>query len=205
MKRLILCSKASQSIPKLKEMINRLVPNGKLVSITTAANIYAPDNRPWFDEDITAIKDLGFEYSELDLHGTPALEIKKILQDANVIYASGGSAFYLLEQINQPHVRDIILDAINNGKLYIGSSAGAIVLCPDIEYIDGLDKHIPALADFTGLNVVPFRVMPHIDNPKYTSLMAERLPRLKVTGLNLIGLKDNQVIYMEDQYMEMFA
>jgi dipeptidase E len=205
MKRLILCSKASNSIPHLKEMIRKIAPQGKLVAITTAANTYAPDARPWFDEDIAAVKELGFNYTELDLQGATPDKIQSTLQDASVVFVSGGNTFFLLQQINQPGVRKLLLDYIDSGRLYIGSSAGASVVCPDIGYINGLDKNTTDLQDFSGLNAIPFWVMPHIDNPKYTTLMAEKLPKLKATGLNLVGLKDSQALYVEDRYMEICA
>jgi dipeptidase E len=60
----------------------------------------------------------------------------------------------------------LIVEQVNGGKPYIGSSAGSVV-APDIEYLQYMDvvAAAPDLADdFSGLSVVDFSIVPHRSN-----------------------------------------
>jgi dipeptidase E len=58
-------------------------------------------------------------------------EIIKKLQQADVIYLSGGSTEYLINQLNERGINKTIIEEYNNGKIIIGNSAGALALLGD--------------------------------------------------------------------------
>ncbi|MEV9642756.1 Type 1 glutamine amidotransferase-like domain-containing protein [Aliarcobacter butzleri] len=79
---------------------------------------------------------------------------------------TGGNTFFLLQELKKTGADKIIIDEINKGKLYIGESAGAIVTSANVEYAKRMDdvKKAPNLAEFSGLNLVDFYVIPHYTN-----------------------------------------
>lgn len=60
----------------------------------------------------------------------------------------------------------LIQTQINAGKLFIGESAGAILLAPDIEYAIDTDNPLaaPQLKTFEALNMIDFYPVPHYKN-----------------------------------------
>jgi len=60
----------------------------------------------------------------------------------------------------------LIQTQINAGKLFIGESAGAILLTPDIEYATDTDNPLaaPHLKTTKTLNIIDFYPVPHYKN-----------------------------------------
>ncbi len=101
-----------------KEKIN----NKKVLYITTASDGEEDDDKSWMDEEYKTILDLGIN--------EPNIIEYKIGNDINIddfdiIYMMGGNTFYLLDVIRKTGFDKIIVDFINKGKIYIGSSAGS--------------------------------------------------------------------------------
>lgn len=74
--------------------------------------------------------------------------------------------FFLLQEMNRSGAGNIIKAQINAGKLFIGESAGAILLAPDIEYSKDTDNPLaaPQLKTFAALNMIDFYPVPHYKN-----------------------------------------
>ena len=94
----------------------------------------------------------------------------------------------------------IIEDLIENGTLYSGSSAGAVVAGPTIEPIKILDDPLkaPELKSFKGLNLVDFVVLPHYGKEKYKNKHKKIRQEFTEEGLELITITDEQSIIVED-------
>lgn len=65
--------------------------------------------------------------------------------------------------MNRTGAGNLIRKHVNAGKLYIGESAGAILLAPDIEYSKDTDNPLaaPQLKTTEALNVIDFYPVPH--------------------------------------------
>ncbi len=72
----------------------------------------------------------------------------------DIIYMIGGNTFYLLKELKEKNLVEKIIQAINNGVIYIGSSAGSIILGKTIETALPYDENWVNLIDFKGLNIV---------------------------------------------------
>ena len=73
----------------------------------------------------------------------------------------GGNTFYLLKELREKNLVEKIIQAINNGVIYIGSSAGSIILGKTIETALPYDENWVGLEDFSGLNIVDEIIIPH--------------------------------------------
>ena len=73
----------------------------------------------------------------------------------------GGNTFYLLDVIRKTGFDKIIVDFINKGKIYIGSSAGSEILGNSIDVALGYDENNVNMIDFTGLKIVDALIVPH--------------------------------------------
>ncbi|ECX6968675.1 peptidase, partial [Listeria monocytogenes] len=66
----------------------------------------------------------------------------------------------------------LILEEIAKGKLYIGESAGAVIMSPNISYIQSMDsvKKATNLTNYDALNLVDFYTLPHYNNTPFKKI-----------------------------------
>jgi len=142
------------------------------------------------------IKKNGYSFEDIDIEGKSKEELKKFFKDKNIIHVEGGNTFYLLKIIRETRFDEIIKELIEKGKVYIGTSAGAYIMCPTIEVaswnLDDKDRF--GVTNFTALSYVPFILKVHYEN-KLEELIKEKIKTLKYP---LRILKDGQGILVED-------
>ena len=134
------------------------IKNKKVLYITTASDGEEDNDKSWMDEEYKTILDLGFN--------EPNITEYKIGNEINIcnfdiIYMMGGNTFYLLDVIRKTGFDKIIVDFINKGKIYIGSSAGSEILGNSIDVALGYDDNNVNMVDFTGLKIVDALIVPH--------------------------------------------
>lgn len=177
----------------------------KTVCIPTAANIYAEKDKSWLYEEIKIFSDFGLNVDLFDIQNKSNAEIKDALSDADIIYMTGGNTYFLLDQINKTNLKHVIQERLNNGSLYIGCSAGAVISCPDISHIEDMDdmdykgSQLPVgERNLRGMNLCNVSVLPHIDHPKYGKI-AKKIMNNYRDDVNMIGIKDNQALYIKNK------
>ena len=113
-----------------------------------------------------AFEKMGFQIELLDISTADLKTIQETLQRNESIYISGGNTFYLLQELRRSGADNIILQEVNQGKLYIGESAGAVITGTTIEFVQKMDsiKKAPTLNDFTGLGLTTFNTLPHYES-----------------------------------------
>lgn len=128
----------------------------KLLYITTAVDGEPENNKKWVKEEYDTILNLGIcEKNICEYKMGDSLDINKF----DAIYIIGGNTFYLLDQIRKYHFDKILRKAIDKGIVYIGSSAGSIILGKTIDV--SMDKNIVNIDDLTGLNMIDGVIIPH--------------------------------------------
>lgn len=118
-----------------------------------------------------------------------------------MIFVSGGNTFYLLQELKKSNADQLIIDEIKKGKLYIGSSAGSIILSKDILYVDKMDDKRKAteLENFLGLNMVDFYTLPHLNNEPFTEIVENILKENNgIDKLPLVPISNHQVILVNN-------
>ena len=79
----------------------------------------------------------------------------------DVMYVCGGNTFYLLQEVRKNGFDKYIVDFINNGGLYVGVSAGSILVGPDIFIASPFDENSVGLTDTKALGVTDTIICPH--------------------------------------------
>lgn len=90
------------------------------------------------------LTEMGLVVDELEISTATHSDIVKKLKNNDYIYVTGGNTFFLLQEMNRTGAGSLIKTQINAGKLFIGESAGAVVLAPDIEYSKETDNPLAA-------------------------------------------------------------
>lgn len=144
-----------------KFMSNFDLKNKDILFIDTASNV--EEYTRYVSEAHEALSNLNYIVSRLDVAHSNILESRTKIENANIIYIAGGNTFYLLEKLKELKLDRVLIDKINSGTPYVGESAGAIILAPNITYIQKLDdpSFAPNLKDYSGLGVFDFSVLPH--------------------------------------------
>ena len=131
MKKMLLVS-MFQSVAKLLPTVEPKLKNKTVTYIPTASKV----EKLGFFVNIgkLCLRKLGMSVDELDVSTSSLETISDTLRKNDMIYVSGGNTFFLLQELKRSGADRALIDEVNKGKLYIGESAGAIVVAPDITY-----------------------------------------------------------------------
>ncbi len=153
-------------------------------------------DKSFFENIRNNIKENGYAYEEIDIEGKTKDELRSFFKDKNVVHIEGGNTFYLLRAIRETGFDDVLKELIEEGKIYIGTSAGSYIMCPTIEVSNWDETGKPRfdVTDFTALNYVPFVLKVHYTD-KQESKIREKMQSLKYP---FRILRDGQGILVED-------
>lgn len=208
MKRLFLTSSTNFVSQHLVKHIN-LTKENKLVFINTPAEVEEGDKQ-WLEDDRRSLVDAGFDVVDYSITGKNKIQLKKDLANFDILYVSGGNTFYMLQQSLKTGFFNLVRDFVNNqGKIYIGTSAGSIIAGPRLlDYLLDLgeenidDKLIGA----EGFNFVDFIILPHWGSEGFKDLyLKSNLNKIyKKNQYPLLFLTDQQYVKIEEEKIEIF-
>lgn len=173
------------------KLLNKPVDQVKIAFIPTASR--TEEEIKYVEESRRELLDLGIKnIVTLNLdHKIKTDEIKYF----DAIYVCGGNTFYLLSKIFESGLDKILKDYQG---LYVGVSAGSIVVGPNIEISAPWDENDIKLVDTTGLGIVNFAVAPHYQR-KEKSIIDEIQSRVEY---EIIRLTDNQAVFVDGDKKE---
>ena len=172
--------------------------NGKTVTFIPTASI--PESVKFYvSSGKKALEKLGLKVDELELTKATAEEISVKICKNDYIYITGGNTFYLLQELKKTGADKIIIAQINAGKLYIGESAGSMVVSPNIEYAKGMDdyKKAPVLDNFYALGMVEFYPLPHHTNFPFKKAVEKIIAKYE-SDIKLYPISNSQAIFVND-------
>ena len=182
---------------ELLKMAGKQFAELKVAFIPTAAGIYEDK---WFViKDRKQLIDLGINVRDVDINGKTPQKVASELSGCDIIFVAGGNTFYLLQKIRESGVDQVIKKMVESGVIYIGSSAGSIVVGPSLEPIKASDdpSQAPQLKSFEGLGFVDFVVLPHSGKEKYLAKHNALAEEYK-DQYKLIPITDEQAIAVEN-------
>lgn len=138
---------------------------GKTVAFIPTASL-VEEVRFYVDAGKKALEKHGLIVNELEISTATKEEIESTIQKNDYIYVTGGNTFFLLQELKRTGADKIISEHINSGKIYIGESAGAIVLSCNVEYVKDMDDFTaaPNIGTFSSLDMIDFYPVPHHTN-----------------------------------------
>ena len=160
-RKLFLASWFAGSADLLPDFAGEDLTGKRCVFIITASRYEMSDEeREGYDKinalDRTALENLGLVIDELDVSTATQETIESTLVSADSIFVCGGSTFYLIQELKRKGADKLIINHIEQGKLYIGTSAGSILLQKNI-IIDEVEDftYAPDLnGDTSGLGII---------------------------------------------------
>ena len=198
MKKIFLTSHGFSDEPVCQAFLKLLPkpPQELTVAIITTASVeykeknkYAVSTKEYFEE-------LGFKkVSFVDVEsGDP-----KVLKDFDVIYLNGGNTFYLSHHLKKSGA-DKVLKEIADNTVLVGTSAGAVVLGPDIKIAARFDdeRNTIGLKDFSALGLTDIITIPHYRDELENDIKDFE----KENNCQVTRLKDGQAVSMVGDKVE---
>lgn len=200
--KLILAS-AGFSTPEIVNKCTELVGKPKDdINIAVINEAYAVEHgdHGWVLTDLNQIKD-NFK-GRMELVNLLALDVETVkgrIELADVIFVVGGHTDYLMSIFRKTGF-DKLLPELLKTKVYVGSSAGSMVLCNRVSTrvyteIYGEENNY-GISSYLGL--VDFAIKPHLGNPLFPKNNTSKLVDVlkDYTGL-VYGLRDDSAIVID--------
>ncbi|MEK7141367.1 MAG: Type 1 glutamine amidotransferase-like domain-containing protein [Patescibacteria group bacterium] len=188
----------------IADKVRTITKNNRLVFITTASEVEKGD-LSWLDDDRQALKNAGFLVEDFSITGKNQEQILGKFNGAGSVCVAGGNTYYLLDQVRKSGFDKIINSFVNNGLMYIGSSAGSLLAGPNIETSLDDPKITPELIDYTGLNLIDVAVRPHWGSEHFIERYHQEMDRLYSLKQNMILLRDNQYLYVKESWYQVIT
>lgn len=193
---------SSYRIPTPMDLFDllRTAPDQVKVALIPNAKDYLAD-RAWnfkTNEAIEYFKKLGFgQVDVVDLRKykqTSILESK--LADYDLVWANGGNTFCLLYEMKRIGFGPIMKKLLDNGVVFGGESAGALVAGTTIKGSEAADE--PGFSEevhWDALKLTNHILIPHVDNKMFEESLKPMIDMYKDKDDNtVVLLKDNQAL-----------
>lgn len=207
---------SNDSIAKaFAELIGKKPKDTKVAFIPTAAN---PErgSKDWLIDDLYRIKSRGYIVDIIELTALKSKEVKKILEETDVIFVGGGNTYYLSYWMQKSGLFELIPKLLKDGKVYAGISAGSIIigsdLLPSKKIKDGfIDENYYEMSvkdegSDSPLNLVDIVFRPHLNSKSFPMIREEILakiaPQLKSP---MYALDDESALKVVDGKVEVIS
>lgn len=198
MKQLFLTSASNYVMEDLIKHLPKKPTELNLAFINTAAEVEEGDHW-WVKAEKEKLLEVGFHIDEFSITGMTKDDILKKLEDKQVIYFCGGNTFYLLDQVIKTGCDEILREKINNGVIYIGSSAGSMIVGKRIDLISTIDEKskAPDLKS-TGLGIVDLCILPHWGSEEFKDEYLEGIESMYTEEVKIVPITNRQYILIND-------
>jgi len=199
MKQLFLASSADKVMKDIVTKLDKNASEYNVAFINTAAEIEKGE-RLWVSAEKDALLEVGFKIEEFSITNMTKVEIENKLNGKQIIYFCGGNPFYLLDQVIKTHCDEIIKNKIENGIIYMGSSAGAMIAGIRIDLVATTEDKLktPNLKS-NGLNIIDITILPHWGSEDMHSEYKLFFDALYVENVKILPISDNQYIWVNEE------
>ncbi len=183
------------------ELANKDLANLNVAVINEAKAIEAGD-KTWLFNEMQKLRETAS--GKIDFIDLLALDIKTIeqrIEFADIIYVVGGHTDYLMSVYRRTGFDKLLRDKLLKEKVYVGSSAGAMVLGRRIstETYTEIYGEWQDFGIFEYMNEVDFAMLPHFDSPEFIQNRAENVARLIADFSHPVyALKDTQAVIVDN-------
>ena len=128
---------------------------------------------------------------------------KKAIRQAKAIFTGGGNTFVLVNQLYGLEVMDVLREAVENGTLYMGTSAGSNIAGQTMQTTNDMPIVYPP--SFKTLGLVPFNITPHYLDPDPQSKHKGETRETRIKEFHVfndtpvIGLRESSWLRVEDE------
>lgn len=196
---------SNASIQKsLFELLGKPVNEVSVVFVPTAASLVA-DDKSWLVENYNEFLRLGLKsFDIVDIAAVPRENWLARFESADVLCFGGGDEQYLTKVMRESGVVDTLPELLKT-RIYMGISAGSMVagkLLPS-ELTRELWPEESFVGNETGLGILDFSILPHLNSDYFSHLRAELIHSLASKfPATVYALDDASALKIVDGEME---
>ena len=202
MKQLFLSSASDYVMDDLIKKLPKSPNELNVAFINTAAEVEQGDHW-WVRDEKNKLLEVGFNVDEFSITGMNKEEIEKRFENKQIIYFCGGNTFYLLDQVIKTGCDEIIKEKINNGVIYIGSSAGSMIVGTRIDLVSTIDdkSKAPDLKS-TGLDIIDLSILPHWGSDIFHDEYIQGIESMYTEGVKILPLTNQQYLWINNDSIQ---
>lgn len=181
----------------LYKLVGKQPQDISVAFITNSKDSYPPEEaRAKLTQTLDFMASIKLRCTTIDLRTIPDADVAYSgLQEFDIIWAWGGNTFVLLYEMKRSGFDKAIRKLLDEGKVYGGESAGAIVAGTSLRGIEFADnpEHAKEVI-WDGMSLIDKAIIPHVDSPepKYVERLPEFLKAYENNLDDLIQLADNE-------------
>jgi len=196
--KLVLCSEGFATNNTVQACVDLCCKPQNEISVAIINEAYAVEegDKRWVLDNLESVfNNFSGEIDIISLLALSIGEVEKRIADKDVIFVIGGNTDYLMN-VYQKTGFDKILPKLLDSKVYVGSSAGSMVMGKRISeaayrLIYGEDSKY-GVTEYLGL--VDFSIMPHLDSPHFSNRKSTLLEAVGVFNGKVYGLRDDSAV-----------
>lgn len=178
---------SAEPVRRASEKFFDSLPHKSVAIVTTAAE--GKEDNKYSKLAESQFKELGFDIIDfIDIENDLRADFSKY----SVIYVCGGNTFKLLKHAREANFKDAIIKLLERGGVYIGVSAGSIILTPTIQIAASVDPEPNdfGITNLEGFGLIDFEVHPHYDPSHDKELAAYE----KTTANKVVRISNSQAV-----------
>ena len=201
MKQLFLTSASDYVITDIVTKLPKAPSDYHVAFINTAAEVEKGDHW-WIRAEREGLEKAGFIVDEFSITGMTKETIEAKIASKTVIYVCGGNTFYLLDQVIKTGCDEIIKRKVNEGVIYIGSSAGSMIPGLRIDLISTAEERAsaPDLKSM-GLGIIDLSIVPHWGSDIFKELYLANINGMYTEGVKILPLTNYQYLWVNGDNM----
>jgi len=193
---IVLFSELNQEMLDKSPLLNyksvAIIPNAK---DTYTNSLHANNMKKLFEDN-------DFVAEIVDLKEFSGKILFEKLSNFDLVHVIGGNTFTLLYAMKKSGFDKILPNLLKKGIVYSGQSAGAMVLCPNIEPFRHIDyPEFSPLKDMSALAYLDFLLIPHANNSKYLNGI-KKIEDEYSKYYDIKKLNDNQGLIINEKIKE---
>ncbi|MBI2326162.1 Type 1 glutamine amidotransferase-like domain-containing protein [Candidatus Collierbacteria bacterium] len=196
MSQLFLASSADYVLNDIVKHLSNKPSEYNLAFINTAAEIMKGGNHWWVAKEKNKLLSVGFQVDEFSITKLSQSELESKMADKNGIYICGGNTYYLLDQVIKTGFNKFLKKWIEEGKLYIGSSAGSMIVGIDIDLIPSDEAHSAPGLKSRGLGIIDLAIVPHWGSSDFRDEYLKDISSLYRENAKIILLSNSQYLHV---------
>jgi dipeptidase E len=192
--KLLLCSSAPWQNTRLEntflDILSKPIKENTLfiLSLDTTSQLWQEQlefTKQWYQR-------IGFHENNIAVYNLQTGTIPH-LRGLDVLHVVGGNPFHYMKRIRETGLVPKIREFVERNGVYIGSSAGSVIMGPDIDKNFTAAVNDVGLDDVSGFGYVDFYIIVHWDT-KDGDLLTSFITYSWKTGKRIIALTDQQAI-----------
>jgi dipeptidase E len=180
----------------LTQLVGKAPEDITFALIENAADV-VPNCKDWLGGFRQMLQGNGYQLEPVDLRNWRGKQkaLRDKLAAKDVIWIGGGHTYYLRWILKDTGADEAIKALVEQGKVYAGWSAGAVIAGPTLQFFDTMDnpEGLPEII-MDGLHLTHVVPVPHLDNLDFAEDTKTANQRLEQAGYNTVLLGDSQVL-----------